>query len=191
MSYEENHAVRSVIVVVDKWRRTGLASLFSVGYAQSKVEDFKRIGGLNLQYRYESVLPVSLIAAFSWQEGSDNIGNGSGSFDVINKRSEIDIKYYSLLAGPAYRINSLISLYAVGGFARTKATGNTQRQMNNNSIKRRALYGRETSFAYGAGIIINPRDYLTVNTGYEGTRINMADDHRINGFNIGVGYRFK
>ena len=163
---------------------------FSVGYAQSKVEDFKRIGGLNLQYRYESVLPVSLIAAFSWQEGSDNIGNGSGSFDVINKRSEIDIKYYSLLAGPAYRINSLISLYAAGGFARTKATGNTQRQMNNNSIKRRALYGRETSFAYGAGIIINPRDYLTVNLGYEGTRINMADDHRINGFNIGVGYRF-
>ena len=62
--------------------------------------------------------------------------------------------------------------------------------MNNNSIKRRALYGRETSFAYGAGIIINPRDYLTVNLGYEGTRINMADDHRINGFNIGVGYRF-
>lgn len=33
----------------------------SAGYAQSKVQDFKNIKGVNLQYRYEWDSPVSVV----------------------------------------------------------------------------------------------------------------------------------
>ena len=32
--------------------------------------------------------------------------------------------------------------------------------------------------------------YITINAGYEGTRAKLGDNYSINGFNIGVGYRF-
>lgn len=48
----------------------------------------------------------------------------------------------------------------------------------------------KTNFAYGAGIVINPIKNVSVNLGYEGTKIDMNGSHSINGFNLGVGYRF-
>ncbi|EEY3549660.1 Ail/Lom family protein, partial [Escherichia coli] len=36
----------------------------SAGYAQSKVQDFKNIKGVNLQYRYEWDSPVSVVGSF-------------------------------------------------------------------------------------------------------------------------------
>ena len=159
----------------------------SVGYAQSKVEDFKNIRGVNLQYRYEWNSPVSIIGSFSYMKGDDSYSERVEAFDDISGyNGKTDVKYYSLLAGPAYRINDYFSLYALVGMAHTKAE---------DKVTYLTQYSEEfsaskTSFAYGAGVVINPTDYLSVNIGYEGTRVKFNDNVAVNGFNIGLGYRF-
>lgn len=49
---------------------------FSVGYAQSKVQDFKNIRGVNVKYRYEDDSPVSFISSLSYLYG-DRQASGS------------------------------------------------------------------------------------------------------------------
>ncbi len=46
---------------------------FSVGYAQSKVQDFKNIRGVNVKYRYEDDSPVSFISSLSYLYGDSQI----------------------------------------------------------------------------------------------------------------------
>lgn len=41
----------------------------SIGYAQSKVQDFDDINGVNLQYRYEFNSTLSVVASFSYMQG--------------------------------------------------------------------------------------------------------------------------
>ena len=95
---------------------------FSVGYAQSKIQDFKNIRGVNLQYRYEWDSPVSIMGSFSWMKGDGNQEYHSYGDSIKN---QVDAKYYSLLTGPVWRINDYMSLYAAGGVAHVKADGKT------------------------------------------------------------------
>ncbi|WP_380181004.1 Ail/Lom family outer membrane beta-barrel protein [Kalamiella sp. sgz302252] len=159
----------------------------SVGYAQSKVEDFKNIRGVNVQYRYEWDSPVSVIGSFSYMKGDDSYSEQVEAFDdVIGYKGKTEVKYYSLMAGPAYRINDYFSLYALAGMAHTKVEDKTTYL----SYYTEEYSASKTSFAWGAGIAINPTDSLAINIGYEGTRVSFNDDVAINGFNIGLGYRF-
>ncbi|KAB8306336.1 Ail/Lom family protein, partial [Erwinia endophytica] len=51
--------------------------------------------------------------------------------------------------------------------------------------------GKKTSFMYGAGVQINPTENWAVDVGYEGSSFDDNEKRRsLNGFNIGVGYRF-
>ena len=160
----------------------------SVGYAQSKVQDFKNIRGVNLQYRYEWNSPVSVMGSFTYMKGDDD-QNYYLSSDYIN--NHVEAKYYSLLVGPAFRINEYVSLYALGGVARTKADGHTVwHNGGDNYVGRETISAKSTSFAYGAGVIFNPTENLSFNVGYEGTQADIEGDRDINGFNVGVGYRF-
>ncbi|STC85487.1 Attachment invasion locus protein precursor [Edwardsiella hoshinae] len=44
---------------------------------------------------------------------------------------------------------------------------------------------------YGAGVQINPLANWSVDIGYEGSRADLGGSkHSINGFNLGIGYRF-
>ena len=160
----------------------------SVGYAQSKVEDFKNIRGVNLQYRYEFDSPVSLLGSFTYMKGDDDQNYFLASDYVQN---HVEAKYYSLLVGPAYRLNEYVSLYALGGVTRTKADGHTTwHNAGDNYVGRETISADSTSFAYGAGVIFNPVENFTVNVGYEGTNADLEGDRAIDGFNVGVGYRF-
>lgn len=147
----------------------------SLGYAQTKVEDAIDLKGFNVTYRYALNEPLSILASASYQSGdekwSDEDGNG-----------ELEVKYISVLAGPAYRLNEFFSVYALGGFAHAKIKDQfiSSNEFENYSAKK-------TTFAYGAGVIVNPTPTLSVNVGYEGTTIDSA---KFNGFNIGVGYSF-
>ncbi|UIL51045.1 MULTISPECIES: Ail/Lom family outer membrane beta-barrel protein [Pantoea] len=171
---------------------TGSAALadnhtVSVGYAQSKVDDFKNIRGVNVQYRYEWDSPLSVIGSFSYMKGDDTYSERNDYFNEIGGYdSKTELKYYSLMAGPAYRINDYVSLYGLIGLAHTKVedktTYLTQYSEEYNESK--------TSFAYGAGVVVNPISALSISVGYEGTRVKYNDDVAINGFNIAVGYRF-
>ena len=160
----------------------------SLGYAQSKVENFKNIRGINAQYRYEWDSPLSVIGSFTYMSGDDDQKYYVDSDSVKN---HIDVKYYSLMAGPAYRINEYVSLYALGGVAHTKADVDTKWvNAGDGYTQKDSLSEKSTSFAYGAGVQFNTTDELAVNVGYEGTNADIDGSHSINGWNVGVGYRF-
>lgn len=159
----------------------------SLGYAQSKVENFKNMPGVNVQYRYEWDSPLSAVVSFTaLQNDEDKRYNGwFGS-----STDHVDAEYYSLMVGPAYRFNNYISTYAVLGMSHAK--------MERRYTRRFAGAGEDinysnsdNAFAYGAGVIINITQHFTLSGGYEGSQTKVEDQHRlIHGFNIGVGYRF-
>ncbi|OTA16885.1 virulence membrane protein PagC [Xenorhabdus vietnamensis] len=164
----------------------------AVGYAQSKIQDIKDIRGVNFHYRYEWDSPVSIIGSFTYMKGSEN---GSGSGVYRSWKANADLKYYSLMAGPAYRINDYVSVYGVLGFVHSKVDvfgRGTERGKNGEIISYSVkLDNKSTDFAYGAGVEINPIPNLSLYAGYEGSSLKGREDRlNINGFNIGVGYRF-
>lgn len=165
----------------------------SVGYAQSKVQDFKNLRGVNVQYRYEWDSPVSVIGSFSYMKGdeSDSYYDTYGDF----YKNSTDVKYYSVLAGPAYRINDYISLYGLVGVAHTKADSkyewrNSVGAEDPEGHESGNISGKSTNLAYALGFVVNPIENLSVNIGYEGSKADIEGKHSINGFNVGVGYRF-
>lgn len=159
----------------------------SVGYAQSKIKDFKNIRGINLQYRYEWDSPVSVIGSFSYMKGDHDYSYRTGfDGDISGFDGHENVKYYSLLAGPAYRINDYVSLYALVGATQIKVDGKTTYSTQYSET----FSSNATSFAYGAGFVVNPTENLSVNIGYEGTNAKFERSIAINGFNLGFGYRF-
>ncbi|WP_300002765.1 Ail/Lom family outer membrane beta-barrel protein [uncultured Cedecea sp.] len=153
---------------------------FSLGYSEGKVKDFKSISGMNAQYRYEWNSPVSFMSSFTYMKNNDS---RKRNYPVCNK--QIDLKYYTLLAGPAYRVNDYVSFYALAGVAYTKIQYTEARFHFLDKSEHNA-----TSVAYGAGVVINPMQNLSVNIGYERTN-SKSDDHiSLNGVNIGAGFRF-
>ncbi|SFN93709.1 Ail/Lom family outer membrane beta-barrel protein [Xenorhabdus japonica] len=163
----------------------------AVGYAQSKIQDIKNLRGVNLHYRYEWDSPVSMIGSFTYMKSSES---HSGYNDYGPWKANADLKYYSLMAGPAYRVNDYISVYGLLGFAHSKAelsgraTVYEDRKIMLYPVK---LDNKSTELAYGAGVDVNPIPNLSLYAGYEGSSLKGSGDRlNINGFNIGVGYRF-
>lgn len=93
------------------------------------------------------------------------------------------------------RINDYVSLYGLIGLSHTKADGdwlwiNSVGGNKPDGHSEGHISKNSTNLAYGAGIIINPAEYLSVSAGYEGSRADLDGQKSVNGFNISVGYRF-
>lgn len=162
----------------------------SIGYAQTKVDDFKNLKGVNVQYKYETeALPVGIVVSTSFMSGKETEYE---SFSVDGKEVDLSakskVKYFSLLAGPSYSFNEYVSTYGLIGFSHIKHDVNAysdtlQLGVSNNDSK--------TGFAYGVGVAVNPVENISVNLGYEGTRAKFQGETvKFNGFNIGIGYKF-
>lgn len=95
----------------------------SIGYAQSDFENLGDIRGVNVQYRYEWDSPFSVMGSFTYLTGDSSEVDDDGASDVLKFKDEV--KYYSLLAGPAYRINDYVSVYALGGVSYIKVDEDT------------------------------------------------------------------
>lgn len=166
---------------------------FSIGYAQSKVQDFKNIRGVNLKYRYEWDSQLGIIGSFTYMSGKEN-STSMAYRDIIN--NHIDLKYYSFAAGPTYRFNEYISAYGLLGLNYNKLDYRTKwnnYEGDRGYIDKGEESGKQNkaSLMYGIGLQINPVEYLAIDIGYEGSRLNAGDkNHSINGFNIGLGYSF-
>ncbi|PHM38499.1 Ail/Lom family outer membrane beta-barrel protein [Xenorhabdus innexi] len=158
----------------------------SIGYAQSKVEDFKDIKGVNLKYRYEwDEYPVGVIGSVTYMKGDGNLSDKAAKANSLTKHKG-DVKYTSFLVGPAYRVHPQVSLYGLIGLAYTDAKVDYEQKDGKGNT-----YRKKNAFAYGAGVEINPIDDFVINLGYEGSSFKLERATRsINGFNIGVGYRF-
>lgn len=161
----------------------------SLGYAQSKVQDFKNINGVNVKYRYEWDSPVSIIGSLTYMGTTRNQSFEDPGYSSNN--SHVKMKYYSLSAGPAYRFNSYVSVYGLLGINYDKLDyTHKQSYLSGGSWE---ISGNENRSAlmYGAGVQINPLENIAIDIGYEGSSVKDADKTlSINGFNIGVGYRF-
>ncbi|ECM8085122.1 virulence membrane protein PagC [Salmonella enterica subsp. enterica serovar Typhi] len=158
---------------------------FSVGYAQSKVQDFKNIRGVNVKYRYEDDSPVSFISSLSYLYG-DSQDSGSIESEGIHYHDKFEVKYGSLMVGSAYRLSDNFSLYALAGVGTVKATFKEHATQDGDSFSNK-ISSRKTGFAWGAGVQMNPLENIVVDVGYEGSNISST---KINGFNVGIGYRF-
>lgn len=164
----------------------------SLGYAQSKVQDLTNINGVNLKYRYEWDSPISVIGSFTYMSGNDN-DSYLLTRDIID--NNVDIKYYSLSVGPAYRFNQYVSIYGLLGLNYNKVDYSSS-WTNYESGSYRYMGSetgniKKTSFMYGVGLQINPVENVVVDIGYEGSSLDGGNkSYSINGFNIGIGYRF-
>ncbi|CDL79896.1 Ail/Lom family outer membrane beta-barrel protein [Xenorhabdus cabanillasii] len=207
----------------------------AAGYARGKITkpaDKINLNGFNIHYRYEWDSPVSIIGQFTYMQG-----RGDRSFWFNNQsikpvaptyskaRNSYRTKYFSLMAGPAYRINDYLSIYGLLGISHvtyhisapfgvsdninnidssTGLAGTWQglnpdmsyQQIDNKHNTKFSL--RTNNIAYGAGIEINPVKNITLYLAYEGTLSKFTDtipygegtNNYINGFNVGIGYRF-
>lgn len=161
----------------------------TLGYAQSKVQDFKDIYGANIKYRYEcEESPLGVLASFTYMTGSD--GKNESGADYYFK-DHTKIKYHSVAVGPTYRINDMFSLYGMVGVNLNKVEySSSQGNYRNGAYAESANYSNnknKTSFMYGAGVQINPWENLAIDIGYEGSRVDINGKERsINGFTIGI-----
>ncbi|MEX0445966.1 Ail/Lom family outer membrane beta-barrel protein [Xenorhabdus sp. SGI246] len=204
----------------------------AAGYARGKITkpaDRINLNGFNIHYRYEWDSPVSIIGQFTYMQG-----RGGRSFSFYNPKSvpkyleaknSYRAKYFSLMAGPAYRINDYLSIYGLLGISHvtyhinapfgvsdninninpTTGLGGTwlgntpagwAEHIDNKHNTKFSL--RTNNIAYGAGIEINPVQNITLYLAYEGTLSKFTDtvpygegtNNYINGFNVGIGYRF-
>lgn len=164
----------------------------TLGYAQSKVEDFKDLHGVNLKYRYEWDSPLSLLGSLTYMSGSGKYTPSTDSLDLFDSHAKI--KYYSLSIGPAWRFNPYISAWGLLGVNYNKVD---YREKWYNYEGRYVYMGEtslnqnKTSLMYGAGIQLNPVANLAIDMGYEGSRLDVAGKSMsIDGFNLNLGYTF-
>ena len=162
---------------------------FSLGYAQSKVQDFKNIRGVNAKYRYEWDSPVSIIGSLTYMSGKRN--SSIDTPGVGSDSSHASMKYYSLSAGPAYRFNSYISIYGLLGVNYDKADFSYSSSTLSGSSWESSGSSKKAALMYGAGVQINPVENVSIDIGYEGSSYKDTEKTlSINGFNLGIGYRF-
>lgn len=160
----------------------------SIGYAQSDFENLGDIRGVNVQYRYEWDSPFSVMGSFTYLTGDSSEVDDDGASDVLKFKDEV--KYYSFLAGPAYRINDYVSVYALGGVSYIKVDEDTTWISSRGPFLNEKESVNSTQFAWGAGVQFNPTDDFSIGIGYEGTTAKYYESYSVNGFNLSVGYRF-
>ncbi|KFD22545.1 Ail/Lom family outer membrane beta-barrel protein [Tatumella ptyseos] len=169
----------------------------SLGYAHSNInmgidmgmEGIKNLNGVNVKYRYDWGSPLSVISSFTYLNSNTKKSFDMG--DIVN--INMDVKYFSLSAGPAYRLNSWLSVYGLLGinYNKSHATSTWESITGSNRSTDQDLQSTKTFLMYGAGVQINPIDNIAIDIGYEASSVNISDKKfTTNGFNIGVGYRF-
>ncbi|AKS09899.1 Ail/Lom family outer membrane beta-barrel protein [Pseudomonas trivialis] len=163
----------------------------TLGYAQSKVQSFKVIKGVNVKYRYEWDSPISLIGSFTYLAGD---GNDSYYVDRDIIDNDIKDKYYSVSVGPAYRFNNFLSMYGLVGVGYSDVKVKSSWYNWNDGYEPMGdekMNEKKSNFVYGAGLQINPLENFTVDVSYEGSHLKVADKKlAMNGFSLGLGYRF-
>ena len=92
------------------------------------------------------------------------------------------MKYYSLVAGPAYRFNEYISAYGVLGLAHGTDSGSASYGGSSISVD-----DSKTSVAYGAGLQFNVTPNIAIDAHYEYSKLG---DFKIGTWILGAGYRF-
>ncbi|HGU4860842.1 TPA: Ail/Lom family outer membrane beta-barrel protein, partial [Escherichia coli] len=99
--------------------------------------------GINIRYRYEITDDFGVITSFTWTR---SLTNSQTFIDVqsadhtrkiknpaASARTDIRANYWSLLAGPSWRVNQYMSLYAMAGMGVAKVSADLKIKDNINS----------------------------------------------------------
>ncbi len=150
-------------------------SSVSLSYAQSHFnhshgDDAK---GAQLQYRYEFDDNWGLMSGITYTgtSFSDSARHGAGD-------GHGNHHYFSVKAGPTYRINDWVSVYGDIGYGYARSKYNTAHKHSTSD---------DSLFIYGAGLQFNPYQNWVIDAGYE---YGAAGDIQVGTWNLGVGYQF-
>lgn len=154
-----------------------LLNSLSLGYAQSHVKASGESlddnpSGINIKYRFEVNDNWGVVSSFVYT------GQNYDFYYAGRKVGDAELDYYSLSAGPAYRINNYVSVYGLLGAANGRVESNLMGHSASES---------KTSAVYGAGLQFNPAPNWVVDASYEYTKLG---DVKVGTWMAGVGYRF-
>ncbi|EMG9443110.1 Ail/Lom family outer membrane beta-barrel protein [Escherichia coli] len=172
-------------------------------YEDSSVRGYegkaKNPQGINIKYRYEITDELGVISSFTWTRSMTNSQNfvdikpASSQQKIRNPaasaRTDIRANYWSLLAGPSWRFNQYISLYAMAGMGVAKVTADLKVKDTINSAGgfSESKRTKKTAPAWAAGAQFNLNDSVTMDVAYEGSG---SGDWRTSGVTVGVGLKF-
>lgn len=151
----------------------GYKNTVSAGYAYTDLSGLLsgNAGGVNLKYNWEDL-----------DSGFGAMGSATyTTADIHNYGYKVgNADYTSLLIGPSYRFNDYLSAYVMIGAGHGHIKDN------------RGDSGNKNSFAYGAGVQINPVENIAVNASYEHAKFSTDADSDIKAgtWVIGMGYSF-
>lgn len=163
-------------------------NLASLGYSHGKITDGNTLRGADLKYSSNHGT-WGWIASANYMKGSSN--NVKGSYEGSSLYDgHLKSKYFSLTAGPSFKLSDRVTVYGTLGWARTKSELDSKYRSTDES----GNYNFKTktdALAYSVGMQFKVRKHLIIDAEYEGTTSNNAlDDKHLNSFNIGLGYIF-
>jgi len=170
----------------------------SLGYEQGHIRDFGDVRGGNFRFQYENAKPRGVMGSLtamknSWQDELSSCRQADKTCrESYRKKHNLDSKaeYYSVMAGPTYRLSENLSVFALGGISHSRV------EFPARSVKPVSAsdntHGQSSSqYAYSTGITLNPADNLALTAGYEGSRASFDDKkHQLKSGFMDVGYRF-
>ncbi|AKC32176.1 outer membrane protein OmpX [Candidatus Pantoea carbekii] len=144
-----------------------------LGFAKGEMQGvMEQVIGFNLKYHYEQQYnPISWLASFTEIEGNYIKFNG-----MYHKG-----QYYGVTVGPLYHLNNWAGVYSIIGLGYGKAHANDTKCYDLNQKK------SATGFSYAAGIQLNPHKHITLDIGYEKSRVGTID---IGSWIFGIGCHF-
>ncbi|EKQ9927978.1 Ail/Lom family outer membrane beta-barrel protein [Salmonella enterica subsp. enterica serovar Panama] len=148
----------------------------SVGYAQTHAKYYgasEEMPGFNIKYHWEDTdTNIGIIGSFAYTRKSESDGDTHGK-----------LTYSSYTVGPSYRFNDYLSGYALVGLGYGKIEAHDEDS---------SAWASKTSFAYGAGLQINPVENVAIDASYVYTQFSDGYGSNIDAgtWMLGVGYRF-
>lgn len=172
---------------------TGAAThTLTLGTAQSRITQYNHLRGINLKYRYEWDSALSLMTSVSWLKSVTDVERDRG---YLYHASHTKLRQYSVLAGPAWRANQWLSIYALAGAAVTKAE---KKWVNVFVAPIRLKYeykhtdsSRSVVPVAALGVQLTPLKYLALDLSYEFSRPMILGDHVRGGavtFSAGISF---
>ncbi|EBT1278908.1 outer membrane beta-barrel protein [Salmonella enterica] len=148
----------------------------SVGYAQTHASYYgisKEMPGFNVKYHWEDPdTSIGVIGSFAYTK--KNLSNGDTSGNLT---------YTSYTVGPSFRFSDYLSGYVLVGLGYGKIEAHDEDS---------SAWASKTSFAYGAGVQVNPVENVAIDASYVYTQFSDGYGSNIDAgtWMLGVGYRF-
>jgi len=165
----------------------------SLGYQHGHIKDFGNINGGNFRFQFENSSPWGVMGSLTamkknWNDEYTECRNTDNKC-IMNYREKHALdktaEYYSLQAGPTFRVSDNISLFALAG-------------LSHSSVDKHENLSAETShqhssnqYAFSYGLTFNATDSLALTAGYEGSQATFDErKHIMQSVFMDVGYRF-